>query len=200
MAETYLGITHPFPPVWDGACRALVLGTFPSVKSRENLFYYGHPQNRFWRVLAALFDAPVPVHIEEKHSLLLQNHVALWDVLASCDISGSADGSIRNPVPNDIANLLKIAPIERVFANGQTRRRAVPAVGREGSEHAHHGAPLHQPPPTRPGRRKDWHRAGSRCGTVCIAQAGSAKVAALLPRRLPFGWDSSPEHMRAPLR
>lgn len=120
MAETYLGITHPFPPVWDGACRALVLGTFPSVKSRENLFYYGHPQNRFWRVLAALFNAPLPQDIGARRALLLQNHIALWDVLAACDIAGSADGSIRNPVPNDIAGLLKAAPVTRIFANGQT--------------------------------------------------------------------------------
>ncbi len=120
MAETYLGVAHPFAPVWDGACRALVLGTFPSVKSRENRFYYGHPQNRFWRVLAALFDVPVPATNEEKRLLLLQNHVALWDVLATCDITGSADGSIRNPTPNDIAAMLKAAPIAQVFANGQT--------------------------------------------------------------------------------
>lgn len=119
MAETYLGISHPFDPVCDGACRALVLGTFPSVKSRENLFYYGHPQNRFWRVLGALLDAPVPVDIGAKRSLLLAHHIALWDVLATCDITGSADGSIRNAVPNDIAGLLQATPIRTVFANGQ---------------------------------------------------------------------------------
>lgn len=119
MAEMYVGISHPFAPVWDGACRALVLGTFPSVKSRANQFYYGHPQNRFWRVLGALFDAPVPVGIEAKRVLLLEHHIALWDVLAACDIMGSADGSIRNAVPNDIAGLLKTAPIQTVFANGQ---------------------------------------------------------------------------------
>jgi len=105
--------------VWNGASRALVLGTFPSVKSRENAFYYGHPQNRFWRVLAALFEESAPRTIEEKKILLLSHNVALWDVLASCDITGSADGSIRRPVPNDIAALLAKAPIRGVFCNGQ---------------------------------------------------------------------------------
>lgn len=129
-----MGISHPFEPVCDGACRALVLGTFPSVKSRANLFYYGHPQNRFWRVLAALFGAPVPDGVQEKRALLLANRVALWDVLAACDIRGSADTSIRNPVPNDIGQILRGAPIACVFANGQAaaalyRRYAQPATG-----------------------------------------------------------------------
>jgi hypoxanthine-DNA glycosylase len=119
VAEAYIKISHPFDPVCDGACRALVLGTFPSVQSRVNQFYYGHPQNRFWRVLGALFGAPVPMSVEAKRLLLLQNHIALWDVLATCDITGSADGSIRNAMPNDIAGLFKTAPIKAVFANGQ---------------------------------------------------------------------------------
>lgn len=120
MADTYLGIEHPFDPVWNEHSRVLVLGTFPSVKSRENAFYYGHPQNRFWQVLAMLFGEPTPATVEEKRAMLLRNGVALWDVLASCDITGSADGTIRNPVPNDIASLLRRAPIRQVFANGQT--------------------------------------------------------------------------------
>jgi TDG/mug DNA glycosylase family protein len=106
--------------VWDEGSRALVLGTFPSVKSRENEFYYGHPQNRFWRVLAALFDARTPATIAEKRALLLANGVALWDVLASCDITGSADSSIRNAMPNDVAMILRNAPIESVYCNGHT--------------------------------------------------------------------------------
>ena len=112
-------MNHPIPPVFDGQSEILVLGSFPSVKSRETGFFYGHPQNRFWRVLAALFDAPAPMSIAAKRLLLLENHIALWDVLAACDITGSADGSIRNAVPNDIAGLLKTAPINAVFANGQ---------------------------------------------------------------------------------
>jgi hypoxanthine-DNA glycosylase len=119
-AQQYLDIHHPFAPVFDSTSRVLVLGTFPSVQSRANAFYYGHPQNRFWPVLAALFGAAVPSSVKEKTDLLLTHHVALWDVLASCDIAGSADGSIRNPVPNDLSKLLGQAPIHSVFTNGQT--------------------------------------------------------------------------------
>ncbi|MCE5343720.1 MAG: DNA-deoxyinosine glycosylase [Eubacteriales bacterium] len=134
MAETYRGIIHPFASVWNHASRALVLGTFPSVQSRENAFYYGHPQNRFWRVLAALFAEEIPENVPEKQALLLHHGVALWDVLAACDITGSADGSIRRPEPNDIRPLLNGAPIGRVFANGQTaaalyRRWCEPVCG-----------------------------------------------------------------------
>ncbi|HNW85355.1 MAG TPA: DNA-deoxyinosine glycosylase [Candidatus Limiplasma sp.] len=134
MAETYLGIAHPFPPVWDCNSRALVLGTFPSVQSRANAFYYGHPQNRFWRVLALLYGETIPTENEDKRALLLRHGIALWDVLASCDVTGSADGSIRNPVPNDIGALLTQAPIRQLFANGQTaaalyRRWCEPQAG-----------------------------------------------------------------------
>ncbi len=134
MAETYRNIAHPFEPVWNTDSLALVLGTFPSVMSRGNAFYYGHPQNRFWPLTAALFAMRIPLTIAEKRSLLLANRVALWDVLASCDITGSADGSIRNPVPNDIAALLAKAPIRGVFCNGQAaaalyRRFAETATG-----------------------------------------------------------------------
>lgn len=118
----------------DECCRVLVLGTFPSVKSRENEFYYGHPQNRFWRVIAALFGEPLPETIPEKRAMLIRNHVALWDVLASCDILGSADDSIRHPVPNDIAGLLQYTQVHTVFVNGQTaaklyRRWCEPQTG-----------------------------------------------------------------------
>ncbi len=134
MAQRYTGLTHPFAPVWDERSRALVLGTFPSVLSRRNAFYYGHPQNRFWRVLAALLGTPVPGGVEEKRALLLENRIALWDVLAACDIRGSADASIANPVPNDIGLILRGAPIACVFANGQAaaalyRRHAQPLTG-----------------------------------------------------------------------
>lgn len=111
-------IDHPFPPVVDERCRTLILGSFPSVKSRENAFYYGHPQNRFWRVLAAVFGEDVPADIRAKKALLLRHGLALWDVIASCDIEGSSDASVKNAVPVDIARVTAIAPIRRVICNG----------------------------------------------------------------------------------
>ena len=127
-------ICHPFPPLYDGNSKILVLGSFPSVKSREQLFFYGHPQNRFWRVTAAVFDCPVPVTIPEKRAFLLQNHVALWDVIASCDIDGSSDASIKNVCPNDLTPLLAASKITRIFTNGATAdalytRWQLPATG-----------------------------------------------------------------------
>ncbi len=112
-------VTHTFAPVFDGASRVLVLGTFPSVKSRENRFYYGHPQNRFWRVMAGVTCGNVPQTLEEKKELLLTGRIALWDVIASCEITGSSDSSIRSVVPNDIAGLLLNTKIQAVFCNGQ---------------------------------------------------------------------------------
>ena len=136
MVQASLHVDHPFAPVWDNHSRVLVLGTFPSVASRANAFYYGHPQNRFWRVLAALCAAPVPVANAEKQAFLLANGIALWDVLASCEIVGSADGSIRHPEPNDIGALLAAVPVRQVFANGQTAavlysRHIAPLTGRQ---------------------------------------------------------------------
>lgn len=116
-------IDHPIPPVYDEKSRVLILGSFPSVKSREAAFFYGHPQNRFWKVLAAVFDADVPQTVEAKKQLLLQNGVALWDVIASCEITGSADSSIRNAVPNDVASILAAAPIQRIYVNGKTAEK-----------------------------------------------------------------------------
>ena len=116
----YESHAHPFAPVWNENCRVLILGSFPSVKSRENAFYYGHPQNRFWKVLAAIFAAPVPQTIAEKTAFLLQHHIALWDVIAHCDIIGSGDSSIKNAVPNDLSIVLDHAPVAHVFLNGQT--------------------------------------------------------------------------------
>ena len=111
---------HPFPSLFDEHSRVLILGSFPSVKSREGQFFYHHPQNRFWRVTAALFGVPVPQTIEEKSAMLHANHVALWDVIASCDIAGSSDSSIRNVVPNDLRPILDAAPIQAIFCNGTT--------------------------------------------------------------------------------
>lgn len=111
-------IEHPFPPVVDENCRILVLGSFPSVKSREDGFFYGHPQNRFWRMLAAIFDEDVPADIPAKKAFLLRHHIALWDVIASCEIKGSSDASVKNAVPVDIARVTQIAKINRVICNG----------------------------------------------------------------------------------
>lgn len=113
-------ITHPIAPVWNKNSKVLILGSFPSVKSRENGFFYGHKQNRFWKVLAAVFNCPVPETIEEKKRLLLQNSVALWDVIASCDITGSADSSIKDVKPNDILPIIMKSRITAVFVNGNT--------------------------------------------------------------------------------
>lgn len=109
---------HPFEPVFDSDSRILILGTFPSVKSREQQFYYGHPQNRFWKVLAAVFNDAPPKTVPEKKAFLLKHNTALWDVISSCEINGSADSSIKNAVPNDISKILGAAPISRIFCNG----------------------------------------------------------------------------------
>ena len=110
---------HPIAPVWDENSRVLILGSFPSVKSREEGFFYGHKQNRFWRVLAALFGSEVPKTIDEKKNLLLDNGVAVWDVIASCDIVGSSDSSIKNVTPNDLSVILDNADIKAIFTNGK---------------------------------------------------------------------------------
>ena len=111
-------VTHEIQPVFDSRSRALLLGTMPSPASREQGFYYGHPQNRFWRMLAAIFDEPVPRTIEEKRDMLLRHHIALWDVLASCEIEGASDASIRDAQPNDLARIFDAADIRTVFATG----------------------------------------------------------------------------------
>lgn len=109
---------HTISPVYDAASKILILGSFPSVKSRETQFFYGHPQNRFWKVIAAVLNRPLPVSIPEKRTLLLQNGIALWDVIAACDITGSSDASITNVVPNDITDILNTANIRCIFCNG----------------------------------------------------------------------------------
>ena len=114
---------HPFPPVFDAASRILILGSFPSVKSRAEQFFYAHPQNRFWRVLSALLGQPCPVTIPEKRAFLLSGHIALWDVIASCEITGSSDSSIRNVVPNDLSLIFRAADIRTVYCNGGTSLR-----------------------------------------------------------------------------
>lgn len=117
MAE-YEHLSHGFGPVCDENSAVLIIGSFPSVKSREQQFYYGHPQNRFWKVLAAVFASPLPVTVEEKKRFVLENRVALWDVIDSCDIIGSSDSSIKNVIPADISSLAAKYGIERIFCNG----------------------------------------------------------------------------------
>ncbi len=109
---------HTIAPVYDARSRVLILGSFPSVKSREAAFFYGHPQNRFWRVLSALTGAPVPQSIPEKQALLLNHGIALWDTIASCEITGSSDSSIRNVTPNDLTPILQTAKIRKIYCNG----------------------------------------------------------------------------------
>ena len=113
-------VVHPIPPIIDGRSHTLILGSFPSVLSREAAFFYGPPQNRFWRVLSAVLGRQVPTTVEEKRDLLLSEGIALWDVIGSCEIKGSADSSITDVVPNDLVPLLATAPIRRIFVNGKT--------------------------------------------------------------------------------
>lgn len=116
----YEHIVHPFPPLYDESSTILILGSLPSVKSREQLFFYGHPQNRFWKVMAALTDENVPMTIDEKKELLHKHHIALWDTIYSCDIVGSSDSSIKNVVPTDIEPIINNSKITKIFCNGNT--------------------------------------------------------------------------------
>ena len=116
-------IIHPIEPVYDQHSKVLILGSFPSVKSREAQFFYGHPQNRFWRVLAGVFDCEVPATVEEKSTFLLQHGIALWDVIASCEITGSSDASIKNVTVNDVSRILACAEIRAIFVNGKTAEK-----------------------------------------------------------------------------
>ena len=121
--QTYTHVSHDFEPVFDENSKVLILGTFPSVKSRENQFYYGHPQNRFWKVIAGLTESEVPQTIEEKKKLLLEHGIAIWDVIESCDIIGSSDSSIKNVVPADIGRVVANSKIENIYANGGTAKK-----------------------------------------------------------------------------
>ncbi|MDE7416864.1 MAG: DNA-deoxyinosine glycosylase [Lachnospiraceae bacterium] len=116
--SAYEHVTHTFDPVYDKNSTILILGSMPSVKSREQQFYYGHPQNRFWKVISAVFGETEPDTIAEKKEFLLRNNVALWDVIASCDIIGSSDSSIKNVKGNDMNVILSAADIQTIFLNG----------------------------------------------------------------------------------
>lgn len=110
---------HNIPPLYDENSRVLILGSFPSVKSRKAKFFYGHPQNRFWRVVSAVMGEECPGTVEEKRAFLLRNKIAVWDVIKSCDITGSSDSSIKNAVPNDLTEIFAAADIKAVFCNGK---------------------------------------------------------------------------------
>ncbi len=116
-------LIHELEPVFDENSKILILGTFPSVKSRESKFFYAHPQNRFWKVLSALMEVEVPITIDEKKKFLLKNNIAVWDVIDRCQITGSSDSSIKSVVPSELSKILNVSKIERIFANGGTAKK-----------------------------------------------------------------------------
>ncbi len=129
-------IEHPIAPVFNENSKVLILGSFPSVKSREQGFFYGHPQNRFWKVVAAVYGCPVPTTIEEKRTFLLEHGIAVWDVIQSCEIVGSSDSSIKDAVANDLRVILDVADIRHIFVNGKKaeelyNKYIAPRIGRD---------------------------------------------------------------------
>ena len=129
-------LSHPIPPLYDEHSKILILGSFPSVKSREQQFFYGHKQNRFWRVMAQVLDCAVPETVEQKKEMLLSHHIAVWDVIASCEITGSSDASIRDVTPNDLSQILNCADIRAIYTNGGKAQQLYktyifPVTGRE---------------------------------------------------------------------
>ena len=137
--------THEFPPLYGQGSRILILGSFPSVRSREQKFFYGHPRNRFWKILAALTKEPFPETTAKKRDLAIRHGIALWDVIEACDIIGSSDSSIRNVVPTNLPLILDACPIRAIYTNGQLAGRLYmkyqyPVTGRE-----HIGLPSSSP-------------------------------------------------------
>ena len=116
-------IIHPIPPLFDSESKTLILGSFPSVKSREAAFFYGHSQNRFWTVVSSVIGCPKPETVEEKKKMILDNRLAMWDVIASCEIEGSADSTIRNVIPNDLSIIVGNSKVDRIFVNGKTAEK-----------------------------------------------------------------------------
>lgn len=160
--------THEFPPLFDGESQVLILGSFPSVKSRQQKFFYGHPQNRFWKIMGSLTGEKEPGTIEEKRELALRHGIALWDVIEECDIKGSSDSSIRNVVPTDIPWLLRQAPIREIYTNGKLagqlfEKYQTPACSR---------------------------------GALCLPSTSPANAAWTL-QRLTESWSIMKEHLRA---
>ena len=116
--QTSIRVRHEFGPFYDKESKILILGSIPSPKSREQGFYYGHPQNRFWKVLADVLGETVPETVDERKNMLSKHHIALWDVLDSCEIKGASDTSIKDPVPNDMNVILREADIRAIFTTG----------------------------------------------------------------------------------
>lgn len=114
---------HPIPPLYSKNSEILILGSFPSVKSRENEFFYAHPQNRFWKVLSAVFNSPLPQNTDEKKELVLKNKLALFDVIKQCEIKGSGDSTIKNVIPNDLSPIIESSNIKHIFLNGKTAEK-----------------------------------------------------------------------------
>ena len=136
MKNSPTTIIHPIEPTYDAHSRILILGSFPSVKSREMMYFYGHPQNRFWKVVAALYKEEVPMTVQERHAFLIRNRIAAWDSIHQCTIVGSSDSSIKDVIPNDLSPILNAAPIETIYCNGKTswnmyHKYIEPATGRE---------------------------------------------------------------------
>ncbi len=120
MEKEYKKIKHTFEPIFNKDSKILILGSLPSVKSREEGFYYGHPQNRFWSVLSSIYNLEIPKIIDEKIEMLINNNIAIWDVIESCDIIGSSDSSIKNVIPADLSKILNNSNIQNIYANGKT--------------------------------------------------------------------------------
>lgn len=118
--DRYEHIVHPFPPLYDEKSRVLILGSLPSVKSREQMFFYGHPQNRFWKVISRVLGEKLPVTIDEKKTMLHAHHIALWDAVYSCDIIGSSDSSIKNVTPTDLREIIENSNVKKIICNGRT--------------------------------------------------------------------------------
>ena len=114
-----ISVIHPIEPIYDEESEVLILGSFPSVKSREACFFYGHPQNRFWKVIGAVEGEDAPQDIPGRKAFLLRHHIALWDVIGSCSIEGSSDTSIRDVVPNDLSRILGMSQIKQIYVNGR---------------------------------------------------------------------------------
>ena len=116
-------VNHPIEPFYDENSKVLILGSFPSVKSREQMFFYGHPQNRFWKVISKIFEKNEPKTIVEKKELLHSCRIAVWDVIASCEIIGSADSTIKNVIANDLSMILENSKIDKIIVNGKTAEK-----------------------------------------------------------------------------
>ena len=144
-------IVHPIKPLFNRDSEILILGSFPSVKSREEGFFYGHPQNRFWEVISTVFREPIPYTIEQKRSLVLRHGIALWDVLASCLIDGADDASIKEPQPNDFSTLLSESSITRIFTTGDKAYKLYQKLCRKQT-----GIDAEKLPSTSPANRGRW--------------------------------------------